>query len=207
MPMKIAIHCGLTLLLLIAPAYAQHMMISQSAPLGGAQSKTAAPKIYTLPSGSVTRMVSPNKVWTLIFECPDYSQPRTLSIERIGTKDRKEVKHYERSVDVGWSPNSRLFFVNDNFGSNGASAYVYDPLTLKETDLAELILAKYHDADDYVGAGHSYLRVKRWMNSHQLTVTLNGHFDDPPPARGFAMAYRVDVRTGEVSRLYRHIYN
>src|SRR5881296_2427021 len=93
---------------------------------------------------------------------------------------------------ISWAPNGSLFFVNDAYASNEARCYVVDPITLKTTDLAKVIETEDAGMRRFLNAGHSYLRVKRWINSHELLVVLYGHFDDPPP-RGFTLQYRIDV--------------
>lgn len=77
--------------------------------------------------------------------------------------------------------------------------YIYEPATLKETDLAKVVVAGDPKAGDYVGVGHSYLNAKRWINSHELLVVLSGHTDEPP-LRGFTLKYRVNLN-GKVQKL------
>jgi hypothetical protein len=73
---------------------------------------------------------------------------------------------------------SQHFFVNDASGSTDTLGYVYDPVTLKATALADVVTSADPDAKKYLGAGHSYLEANRWINSHELSVTLWGHFDE-----------------------------
>jgi len=165
--------------------------------------KSGSPPVVRAPRATITRISSPNKKWTLVFECPDYTKPRKLWIEHNGTHERRLVEDYERSASIGWAPDSQLFFVDDELGSNETLAYVYDPVTLKETDLAQAVLAADRSADEYLRAGHSYLEAKRWTTSHQLLVTLWGHFDGE--RRGFALHYRIDIN-GSVQRLSKREY-
>ncbi|MBZ5597380.1 MAG: hypothetical protein LAN83_03575 [Acidobacteriia bacterium] len=105
------------------------------------------------------------------------------------------MNEYERSSGVSWAPDSRRFFVNDDFGSNGSLSYVIDPSTLKTVDLSKMITDNDADAKQFLKAGHSYLRAKHWLNSHELLVVLFGHFDEGP-AHGFTIQYRVDLNAG-----------
>jgi hypothetical protein len=54
-------------------------------------------------------------------------------------------------------PDRRHFFVNDASGSTDTLGYVYDPVTLKATALADVVVAADPTAKKYLDAGHSYL--------------------------------------------------
>jgi len=172
------------------------------------QTKSVHPPVVDLPRAhetslaAVSRIPSPNGKWTLIFECPNDCSERKLWIEEKASHTRKLVKEYERSLSISWAPDSRLFFVNDASGSTETLCYVYDPTSLKETDMAKLILAGDPDAAQFLNAGHSYLNAKRWVNSHELLVVLEGHNDGLPPG-GFTVRYRVDLN-GSVRKLSQH---
>jgi len=157
-----------------------------------AQTRPISTPVVDLPRGAVTRISSPDKKWGLIFECPNNCSERRLSIEHNATHQCRFISEYERSLKVSWSPDSRSFFVDDDSGSNIAMSYVYDPLTLRVTDLADSLTTRDKGAAQYLRAGHSYLRAKRWINSHELFVSLSGHFDEPPP-RGFTVKYRISL--------------
>jgi hypothetical protein len=158
-----------------------------------AQTKSAQSPVVNLPRAPVSRIPSPDGKWTLIFKCPNDCSERKLWIEENASHSRKLVKEYERSLSISWAPNSRLFFVNDASGSTKTLCYLYDPASLKDTDLAEVVLAGDPNAAQFLNAGHSYLKAKRWVNSHELLVVLEGHNDGSPPGR-FTLRYRVDLR-------------
>jgi len=168
-------------------------------PLLAASQIKANPPVANLPRGEASRIPSPNGKWTLIFECPNDCSERKLWVEETSSHARKLVKEYDRSLDIAWAPDSRLFFVNDNSGSTDARCYVYEAASLKETDVAKVVLARYPDAEQFVNSGHSYLRAKRWLNSHALLVVLTGHNDGSPPG-AFTLRYRVDL-SGRVQKL------
>jgi hypothetical protein len=171
-------------------------------PLLAASQIKATPPVVSLPRGEVSRIPSPNGKWALIFQCPNDCSERKLWVEDTSSHARKLVKEYERSLDIAWAPDSRLFFVNDNSGSTDARCYVYDAASLKETDVAKVVLARYPDAEQFLNSGHSYLRAKRWLNSHALRVVLTGHNDGSPPG-AFTLRYRVDLN-GSVDKLSQH---
>jgi hypothetical protein len=173
-------------------------------PLLAGQTKSAHPPVVELPRGALSRIHSPNGKWTLVFECPRDCSERRLSIEDRASHTRRLVGEYERSLSVSWAPDSRSFFVDDAYASNEALSYLYDPITLNATDLAKLLVAGDPGAAQFLGAGHSYLHAKRWVNSRELLVVLYGHFDEPPP-RGFTLQYRValDGKVHKISQLAR----
>ncbi len=167
-----------------------------------AQVKSAHQRVVDLPRSAVSRIPSPDRKWTLIFECPNDCSERKLWIEENTSHTRKLVKEYERSLSISWAPDSRLFFVNDASGSTEALCYVYEPATLKEIDLAKVVVAGDPKAAQFLNAGHSYFRAKRWINSRELLVVLSGHTDEPP-LRGFTLKYRVNLN-GKVQELSQH---
>ena len=113
------------------------------------------------------------------------------------------MRDFDCGVDISWSPDSRHFFVNDASESTDTLGYVYDPVTLKATALADVVTTSDPDAKKYLGAGHSYLEANRWINSHALSVTLWGHFDEERV--GFKIKCRANLN-GRVERLYKREY-
>jgi len=81
-----------------------------------------------------------------------------------------------------------------------ADRYVSDPVALKSTALADVLTSADSSAKKYLGAGHSYLEANRWNNSHELLITLWGHFDEERV--GFRIKYRVNL-TGRIHRVYK----
>ncbi len=132
--------------------------------------------------------------------------PITSAWAAIGWWEARRIPfnliEYDRSLSISWSPDSHLFFVNDASGSTETRCYVYDPATLKETDLARVVLTGDPDAAQFLNAGHSYLEAKQWVNSHELLVLLEGHNDGAPPG-SFTLRYRVDL-SGTVRKLSQH---
>ena len=173
------------------------------------------PIVVSLPQGPVTRIPSPDRRWMLVFEFPasdkshsaecrtGQNETRKLWIKRKGSHERTLVRDFDRSLDISWSPDSQHFFVNDASGSTDTLGYVYDPVTLKATALADVVTSADPNAKKYLGAGHSYLEANRWINSHELSVMLWGHFDEERV--GFKIKYRVDL-DGRVERLYKREY-
>ncbi len=167
-------------------------LFAQPSNFADAQIK-AITEVVVLPQGPVTRISSPNRHWTLIFECPDYSKERKLWVVDNDSHARKLVNKYQRSLAIAWAPDSQRFFVEDEYGSNGSDSYVIDPLSLETKDLSTLVSNNDAEIKQLLKAGHSYVKAKRWLNSHELIVVLSGHFDEPPP-RGLPGSYTVEYR-------------
>jgi hypothetical protein len=186
------------------PARLLLLLALASLPLPGAtQTKSGAAHtpVIGLPQGAITTIPSPNQDWTLIFEFPDKYKARKLWIQHKGSNDRRLVREFDRSLDISWSPDSQHFFVNDASGSGETRPYIYDPTTLQSIDLAELVAKASPKADDYLGADHSYLEAKYWINAHELVLKLDAFSSEPPPRRpAFSGTYRVDLN-GNVQKV------
>ena len=155
--------------------------------------------VIDLPRGPLTRIASPDKSWTLVFECPNECAERKLWIEKTQPKQRRLVSEYERSLGVSWAPDSRHFFVYDEAGSNEGFSYIYDAATLDKLNLAELVTAHDKAAVPFLKAGHSYMRAKYWIDAHALIAILTGHFDESP-SHSFTLKYRIGI-DGNIRRL------
>lgn len=167
-----------------------------------AQVKSAHQRVVNLPRAALSRIPSPDGKWTLIFECPNECSERKLWIENNISRTRRLIKEYDRSLSISWAPNSLSFFVNDASGSTETLCYIYEPVTLKETELAKMLVVGDPKAAEFLNVGHSYLNAKRWINSHELLVVLSGHTDEPP-LRGFTLRYRVNLN-GRIHKLSQH---
>jgi hypothetical protein len=167
--------------------------------LAMSQGTASSSPVVSLPDGEITRIPSPDGKWMLVFECPHDCSERNLWIEVNATHARKLVQKYDRTLSVSWAPDSRHFFVNDDWGSNGASCTVYDPATLKTIDIATVLTAREPGAKRFLDAGHAYLHVTYWINPHEFALVLFGHFDDPPSG-GFTFHYRVGL-DGRIAKL------
>lgn len=164
------------------------------------QAPPAHTPVVSFPAAGFTPIPSPDRKWVLVFECPnECSGERNLWLEDNRTHIRKLVSKYERNLGVSWALDSRHFFVNDAAGSDETSCSIYDPATLKATDVAALLTARDASLKRFLGAGHSYLEAQYWTNSRELLVVLYGHFDEPP-AEAFSFTYRVSLN-GNISRV------
>jgi len=113
-------------------------------------------------------------LWILTFKFPDPTAARKLWIQQGASSQRTLIGNFDRSLEISWAPDSRHFFVNDASGSGETRSYVFDPVTLKATDLSEIVAKAAPEAADYLGADHSYLEITHWINSHEVfTSNLN----------------------------------
>jgi hypothetical protein len=183
----------------IALCYLAAFVLQTHPRLAAAQLGLGRQPVVSFPSASDGRVPSPNRTWTLVFECPKDCAERMLSVEESASHTKRLVGKYERNLNVSWSPDGGKFFVTDNYGSDGSLSYVYDAISLKRTDLAALLVASNPGADKFLKAGHAYLKAKQWLGPRELLVVLEGHFDEPPP-RGFSFQYRINLN-GRVDRL------
>lgn len=163
--------------------------------VGSAQTKptrAAYPRVIALPQGPLTRIPSPNRKWTLIFEFSDVNKPRKLWIQRKGSGERTLVRDFDRSLDVSWSPDSQHFFVNDASGSTDTLCYVYGPETLRPMNVLELLTSASRRASNFE-ADHFYVEAKHWVGSDELLVTVMGYLSSTPPKPGFSGTYRINL--------------
>ena len=99
----------------------------------------------------------------------------------VDTKTRAKIKiqGYARGVDVLWSPESEAFVVNDHEGSDSTRPLLYSlPWTGSKTDLLEeltVFMRARHQEGQMHRDDHSYLTVRRWMNSRDLLCKLEAY--------------------------------
>jgi hypothetical protein len=154
--------------------------------------------VVSFPGESVSRARSPDGKWALVSGQPDDSGQRRLWIESTNPAGRRPVRAFSRVVRVSWAPDSQLFFVNDEWGSNGTDCYVFDAVTLKATAIANLLARRYPKIiSGHKKASHLYFEASRWASSRVLLVRLTGHFDEPP-AQSFTLRFEVDLNDGSI---------
>jgi len=175
---------------------------------------TAAPGLTfrksetVLPRSKTVRIQSPNGSWTLIASLFSAVHANTLTLEEHTTHRDKIVKLYDRSIGVGWSPDSQAFFLNDAYGSDREGAYIYRLGEDQPFPLDNLIL-KFDSDARRISADHTYFRVRRWFNASTILVEYCGHGSDPP-AQQFDFLYRIslsgtDSRPTVVERLSHRV--
>jgi hypothetical protein len=161
---------------------------------GSSQSASGAAHGFeiTLPRSRTVRVPSPDGRWMLVASpfSPDHGNTLTLEDRRTGAKT--VVKRYDRSIGVGWSPDSRAFFLNDAYGSNVEDAYVYWPGAAEPWQLDDILLKNDAKARA-IAADHTYFQVRRWLNAKTVLVEYCGHDSGGAIVGGFDLKYRVEL--------------
>jgi hypothetical protein len=160
-----------------------------------------------VPCVPLTDLSSPDQQWTLL------SRNYRLLIQNNRTRNRQFLRLRSGilecvslsgnscgGIQVGWSPDSGSFFLNDEQASDRTSSYVFTPATGQAMNLADLLSRHDPQSVRWLRAGHSYVYARRWLNPKELLVNVAGHFDEPA-AKEFEIQYRVNVASGSVARL------
>jgi succinate dehydrogenase / fumarate reductase cytochrome b subunit len=113
---------------------------------------------------------------------------------------RRTVLEYPRTIEIGWAPDGKHFFVNDEEGSNITELYVFDG-TGKTHDVldGEILRASPHLQELDRHASHIYFNAKKWIDARTLEVEVSGHTDEAP-IEEFDTRFRVTLE-GTVTRL------
>jgi hypothetical protein len=111
---------------------------------------------------------------------------------------RKDLLQYSRTLKLGWSPDSKRFFVDDETSSDRTDLYVYHRRTgsrrvLRSVMLRDLELRRFAR----VGS-HMYINANRWIDAQTLEVEVSGYTDSP--VQEFDRKFRVDI-DGRVTAL------
>jgi len=165
-------------------------------PLGASPKPNRKPTVVTLPPERTETVESPDGAWALI--AAPISE-RTIILENRSDHKQTLIKEYSRSAQMGWSPDSRAFFVNDAFVSNLEDAFIYWIGTGEPLSLNKAIRASDKEADAFP-ADHAYFQVGRWLNAHKVLVEYCGHGGENP-ARQFDFIYAVSLEGPQASSL------
>jgi WD40 repeat protein len=143
-----------------------------------------------LPTNKVESIPSPNGRWVLIASP---SESRTVTLLDKERQKRTLIKEYDGSLQIGWSPDSSAFFLNDAYASNLEDAYVYLIAFGKPVRLSDFVFG--HDSEAKSAAkkaDHTYFRVGNWTNGGSLLLEFCGHGGEAPGIQ-FDFIYRVDL--------------
>lgn len=91
-------------------------------PVGSTPQGNRKTAMVSLPTDRTETIPSPDGAWALVA---GPITERTIMLENRSEHTQTLVKEYSRSLQVGWSPDSRAFFVNDAYGSNLEDAFIY----------------------------------------------------------------------------------
>jgi hypothetical protein len=103
---------------------------------------------------------------------------------------------------IGWAPDGKRAFLQDNWGSDVADCYV---LTRTPGGIAGLSLSKlaqrtpgHPSGDEGPSEAHYYVTCDRWRSSGQIIGSINGH-TDKNPVHDFDYPFIYDARTHRIA--------
>jgi hypothetical protein len=120
---------------------------------------------------------------------------------KIVEMDRhRQILDYPRTLVLGWAPDGKHFFVNNEIGSNITELSVFDRAGNPQQDLEEEILgANLHLQTLARSGSHMYFDAKKWIDARTLEVEVSGH-SDSTPSEEFDNRFRVTL-DGMVTKL------
>lgn len=169
-----------------------------------------APTGTELPAGKTLRLPSPNGKWSLLSPAPSSQadSEKTLFLENRVTHTRSVVARYNRAIRVGWNPEGKAFFLDDELGSNITDAYLFWPPRANPLLVDDLILAQDPEAKN-LKADHGYFLIRNWANSATVIAEYCGHISEAP-ALQFDFLYRITLTSSKnpsvaVRRISRNV--
>jgi succinate dehydrogenase / fumarate reductase cytochrome b subunit len=113
---------------------------------------------------------------------------------------RRTILEYPRTIEVGWAPDGKHFFVNNEEGSNVTDLEVFDSMGNPRGDLDEAILISDPTLRELARrSSHVYFNAKKWIDAGTLAVEVSGHSDNTP-VEEFDTGFRVTLE-GMVTKL------
>jgi hypothetical protein len=158
-----------------------------------------------LPQDRLVKIPSPDGRWQLIASpcSAKHCDARTLALEDRRTGRQVFIKNqYNRDLGVGWSPDSKAFFLNDAFASNVEDAYIYRPGQATPVELDDILLASDRRARS-IDADHTYFQVRRWLTPHSVLAEYCGHTSNYPSVQ-FDFLFRVELGDGGKTAIAAH---
>ncbi|MGA2990185.1 MAG: hypothetical protein ABSD88_06890 [Candidatus Korobacteraceae bacterium] len=172
------------------------------------------PAVRTFP-GPQTQLLSPDGRFSVTSQGPGNMQGNSAGARFLRLSDLRSGEdgllfRYMRNVEVGWAPDSRALFINDNREKNESRAYVFFPGDARKVlNLGKKILDAYPDDLKFAKADYAYIRAVRWLSATELLAALTGHEQKAGQPVAFTVCYIVDVtrtmrRTAEYDREGHH---
>jgi hypothetical protein len=143
---------------------------------------------------------APSGIFAICNEDHDEEPNHSLFLvtKRAGTK--KKLLDYGRNVEVSWAPDSEMFFVNDNWGSNASECLVTNIRTMKELSTLELVQNKLTKRES--GADHLYVTCSGWNSNIDVGIVAHGYGGDgPPDLFAFDHKYTLDIASGRLQKI------
>ena len=169
-----------------------------------AASPEAARRVVMIP-GPIRSAPAPDASGARIFYRPhidpDGGQASPVFYDD-GHGHVRQVATLMRSMGIGWSPDGKRAFLQDNLGSNIADCYILTRTPNGVTGLSLLKLAQRTPGHP-TGAerpfdAHYYVHCDQWRSSEQIAGAVSGH-TDTSPFRDFDHPFIYDTRLHRIS--------
>lgn len=108
------------------------------------------------------------------------------------------LRRFDRSVDVGWSPSGRHFFVNDHVGSNSADCLIVRPVgtNVHGVSLKRLIARNPGRPRYRAIPSQYYVHCNGWRSETVMRAAAVARTDDGATLED---SFTYDARTGLIS--------
>lgn len=160
-----------------------------------------APHVVVIP-GSIRTIPSPDAAGGRIFyrphALPDGSQASPVFYQD-GEGKVQQVATLSRGMGIGWSPDGKRVFLQDNWASNVADCYVLTRRVpgIRGLRLSNLIQRARGHPTATEQRGHYYVHCDRWISSEQIIGAVSGH-TDTNPSNGFNHKFTYNARTHRI---------
>lgn len=139
-----------------------------------ASSSYLAARIIKFPEEKLAA-ISPDGRFSIINKDNDNDQNHVIYIRDNISRSIKPVIYYNRHIDIGWSPNSKRFFVNNYKESNISDCEIITTNAGKKISIAHAITKQ--DGAILLGNddSHFYVTCLSWLNPQSVSVSVVGY--------------------------------
>lgn len=173
------------------------------ATLLAAMSTAAAPCVVEFP-GPVRSALAPGGSGERFFYRPhmiDGGQESPVFYDD-GRGHVRQVATLTRTMGVGWSPDGRRAFLQDNWGSDIADCHVLTRTPGGIAGVSLLRLAQrtpgHPTGNERPSRSHFYVHCDRWRSSGRVTGAVSGH-TDTNPMHDFNHPFTYDARAHRIT--------
>jgi hypothetical protein len=174
--------------------------------LASAAASAATPPIVTFP-GLQTSVRSPSSSARVFYQEMGADEGgQNLSLRVNSGRGRPiQIKRFDRSVDIGWSPSGQHFLVNDYIGSNLADCLIVRPgrQGVRGISLMRVIARSRGRPRETPDNSHYYVHCDGWASPTIIRGVVAGHTDEPysGPLHPYAFehAFSYDAVTGRIN--------
>ena len=160
---------------------------------------STAPRVVDIP-GPIHSVPAPGASGGRIFYRPHMSSDGRQASPVFyddGHGRVQQIATLTRSMRIGWSPDGKRAFLQDNWGSNIADCYALTRGRGNITGMSLLKLAQRtagHPAGaESPGQAHYYVHCDHWRSPNQIVGVISGH-TDANPSHDFMYRFTYDAR-------------